>query len=152
MFKMIEVVGVSPIGFSEAVKEAVAQVIAAGQEVHFFEVTQQRGAVRDGKFKEFQVVVKAAVSAGAAPAKGKTKAAADDHVCPTCMQETGASGHLCVPTGKKDEQCDWCGALIPDERHLCNDKVKELAYICNTCGRTAVSAEHLCSPKKIQKK
>ena len=72
-----------------------------------------------------------------------------EHICPTCLQTTGEDGHLCVPVAKKDEKCDWCGALIVNERHLCNNKVKEIAYICNSCGRAAVQAEQLCSPKKI---
>jgi len=70
--------------------------------------------------------------------------------CPTCHEDIGEVGHLCVPVNKKDEKCDWCGALITNHRHLCCGKVKELAYICNSCGRTAVSAEHLCKPEKIK--
>lgn len=81
--------------------------------------------------------------------KKQKKATHDKHVCPTCMHTT-EEGHLCVPVKKKDTACDWCGALIPDERHLCNEKVKELAYICNSCGRTAVRADYLCKPKKIE--
>ena len=72
-----------------------------------------------------------------------------EHTCPTCQQATH-HGHMCVPTSKKDEKCDWCGSLIPNERHLCNAKVKEIAYICNSCGRTAVKAEYLCKPEKIK--
>ena len=71
------------------------------------------------------------------------------HICPTCQQEVAAIGHLCVPVQQEDEKCDWCGALMVDERHLCNDKVKELAYYCNSCGRAAVQAEHLCHPQRI---
>ena len=70
--------------------------------------------------------------------------------CPTCQQPAGQDGHLCVPVTRKDKKCDWCGALIVDERHLCNEKVKELSYICNSCGRTALKAEHLCHPQKIK--
>jgi dodecin len=61
MFRMIEMVGTSPKGFSEAVQEAVASVIKSGQKPHFFEVLEQRGAVRDAKIKEFQVTLKIAV-------------------------------------------------------------------------------------------
>jgi dodecin len=61
MFRMLEVVGTSPKGFSEAVQEAVKSVTKSGQKPHFFEVVQQRGAVRDGKLKEFQVTLKIAV-------------------------------------------------------------------------------------------
>jgi hypothetical protein len=71
------------------------------------------------------------------------------HACPTCHQKVGEAGHLCSP-GDKHESCDWCGALIPDARHLCNKKIKELAYICNSCGRTAVQADFLCEPKKVK--
>lgn len=79
--------------------------------------------------------------------KSKTK----KDTCPTCIQPAGESGHLCVPAIKKDEKCEWCGALIANQRHLCSDKVKDLAYVCNGCGRTAVSAEFLCHPTKITK-
>jgi len=61
MLKMIDVVGISPIGFSEAVKDGVEQVLQSGEKVHFFQVLEQRGAVRDGKLKEFQVVLRVAV-------------------------------------------------------------------------------------------
>jgi hypothetical protein len=68
--------------------------------------------------------------------------------CRTCSKQTD-TGHLCVPFGKKDEKCDWCGSLIMDERHMCDKKLKKLYYICNSCGRLAVSDKYLCNPKKI---
>jgi hypothetical protein len=147
MFKMIEVIGSSEKGYSQAVKEAVEQVIEDGHDVHFFEVVEQRGAARAGKFKEFQVKIKVAVSRNNKQAETGGQKGTD--ICPTCLQETDG-GHLCVPAKKEDHKCSWCGALIPDERHLCNDKIKELSYICNSCGRTAVKPEHLCNPKKIK--
>ena len=61
MLKMIDVVGISPVGFSEAVKDGVAQVLQSGEKVHFFQVLEQRGAVREGKLKEFQVILRVAV-------------------------------------------------------------------------------------------
>jgi hypothetical protein len=70
--------------------------------------------------------------------------------CTTCKTKIGPDGHLCIPITKKDESCDWCGSMIVNQRHLCNDKVKDLAYICNSCGRTAVQAQHLCQPTKIK--
>ena len=73
-----------------------------------------------------------------------------DNVCPTCGKEVGEHGHMCVPIKHSDEKCDWCGSLIPDARHLCSEKVKGLSYICNSCGRTAVSDDHLCKPEKIK--
>jgi flavin-binding protein dodecin len=60
MFKMVDVVGISPAGFSEAVKDGVNKVLASGEKVHFFQVLEQRGAVRKGVLKEFQVVIRVA--------------------------------------------------------------------------------------------
>ncbi len=61
MLTMVEVVESSSEGYSEAVRKAVDAVIASGKKVHFFEVMEQRGAVRDGKLKEFQVKIKIAI-------------------------------------------------------------------------------------------
>jgi flavin-binding protein dodecin len=60
MLQMVEVVGTSPTSHYEAVKAAVDGLLAAGRKVHFFTVTEHRGAVRAGKI-EFQAVVKVAV-------------------------------------------------------------------------------------------
>ncbi|MDH5406644.1 MAG: dodecin family protein [Candidatus Aminicenantes bacterium] len=61
MLRMLEVVGTSRLGFSEAVKDAMERILAAGENIHFFQVMEQRGAVRDGKVREFQVILKVAV-------------------------------------------------------------------------------------------
>ena len=61
MFRMIDIVGTSPLGFSEAVKDGVERVLKSGEKVHFFQVLEQRGAVRDGQLKEFQVIIRVAV-------------------------------------------------------------------------------------------
>jgi flavin-binding protein dodecin len=60
MLKMVDVVGVSPEGFSEAVKDGVNKVLASGEKVHFFQVLEQRGAVRERELKEFQAVIRVA--------------------------------------------------------------------------------------------
>ena len=61
MLKMLEIIGTSPRGFSEAVSQAIAQVSDKGETIHFFEVVEQRGSVRQGQLKEFQVKLKVAV-------------------------------------------------------------------------------------------
>lgn len=63
MLKLIEVVGTSPSGFSEAVREAVEGLLRDGEKIHFFQVVEQRGSVREGALREFQVVLKVAVEA-----------------------------------------------------------------------------------------
>jgi len=62
LLRFIEVIGSSPSGYSEAVRTAVEDLIAKGEEVHFFQVVEERGSVREGKIKEFQVVLKVAVA------------------------------------------------------------------------------------------
>ena len=61
MLHMLEVVGTSPSGFSEAVQAAIAEVGRMGRKAHFFQVVEERGSVREGLIKEFQVVLKVAV-------------------------------------------------------------------------------------------
>ena len=58
IYKLIDVVGTSPNSFAEAVKNAVAE---AGKTVHhmnWFEVIEERGAIKDSKVSEFQVTVR----------------------------------------------------------------------------------------------
>ena len=57
-YKLIDVVGTSPVSFAEAVKNAVTE---AGRTVHhmnWFEVIEERGAIKDSKVSEFQVTVR----------------------------------------------------------------------------------------------
>ncbi len=61
MLKMLEVVGTSPAGYDEAVRSAVEEIIRAGHAAHFFQVVEQRGSIRDGRLKEYQVILKVAV-------------------------------------------------------------------------------------------
>jgi hypothetical protein len=61
MLNMIEVVGMSPESFSEAVQAALAGIVKSGQKAHFFQVVEQRGAVREGRIAEFQVIVRVAI-------------------------------------------------------------------------------------------
>ena len=57
VYKKIEVVGTSPTSFADATRVAVEE---AGKTVHnmnWFEIVEQRGAIKDGKVSEFQVTV-----------------------------------------------------------------------------------------------
>jgi flavin-binding protein dodecin len=58
VYKLVEVVGTSPTSFAEAVKSGIEE---AGKSLHhmgWFEVTELRGAVKDGKVSEYQVTMK----------------------------------------------------------------------------------------------
>ena len=57
-YKKIEVVGTSPISFSEAVKAAVAEASHTVRHMDWFEVIEQRGMIKGDKVAEYQVVLK----------------------------------------------------------------------------------------------
>jgi flavin-binding protein dodecin len=58
IYKLIDVVGTSPVSFAEAVKAAVVEAAKTVQHLNWFEVVEQRGAIKDGKVSEFQVTVR----------------------------------------------------------------------------------------------
>ncbi len=57
-YKLIDVVGTSPDSLAAAVKNAVAEASRTVRDMSWFEVVEQRGAIRDGKVLEFQVTVR----------------------------------------------------------------------------------------------
>ena len=57
-YKVIELVGTSPVSFAEAVKSAVAEASKSVRNMGWFEVVEERGRVADGQVAEFQVTIK----------------------------------------------------------------------------------------------
>jgi len=57
-YKVIELVGTSPVSFAEAVKSAVAEASKTVRNMAWFEVVESRGRIADGQVSEFQVTVK----------------------------------------------------------------------------------------------
>jgi flavin-binding protein dodecin len=57
-YKKIEIVGTSAASFAEAAKSAVAEASKSIRNMSWFEVVEQRGAIKDGKVLEFQVTVR----------------------------------------------------------------------------------------------
>ncbi len=57
-YRLIEVVGSSPDGIDQAVKNAVEDAAKTLRNIHWFEVVETRGLIEDGKVKHFQVTVK----------------------------------------------------------------------------------------------
>ncbi|WP_242393416.1 dodecin [Anaeromyxobacter oryzisoli] len=57
VYKKIEVVGTSPTSFAEATRIAVEEASKTVRHMGWFEVTEMRGAIKDGKIAEFQVTV-----------------------------------------------------------------------------------------------
>jgi len=57
-YKVIELVGTSPLSFAEAVKSAVAEASKTVRHMDWFEVVNERGSIVEGKVAEFQVTLK----------------------------------------------------------------------------------------------
>jgi len=58
IYKLIEVVGTSPVSFAEAAKVAIAEAGETVRHMDWFEVVDQRGKISGGEVTEFQVTVK----------------------------------------------------------------------------------------------
>jgi flavin-binding protein dodecin len=58
VYKSIEMVGTSESSFDDAVRGAVKRASETMRALEWLEVTEQRGYVRDGEIREFQVKVK----------------------------------------------------------------------------------------------
>jgi len=57
-YKMIELVGTSPVSFAEAVKAAVEVSAHSVRHMDWFEVVRESGRIENGKVQEFQVTIK----------------------------------------------------------------------------------------------
>ena len=57
-YKLVELVGTSPVSFAEAVKAAVAEASRTIRHMDWFEVVAERGRIADGRVAEFQVTIK----------------------------------------------------------------------------------------------
>jgi flavin-binding protein dodecin len=58
VYKLLELTGSSPVGIEEAVKSAIAKASETVRNIHWFEVTETRGHVADGKVAHWQVTLK----------------------------------------------------------------------------------------------
>jgi len=58
IYKKIEIVGSSPDGFEEAVQNALARAKKTVRNRRWFEVTETRGDIEDGKVGDWQVTLK----------------------------------------------------------------------------------------------
>jgi len=57
-YKKIELVGSSPNGFEEAIKNALARAQKTVRNMRWFEVAETRGYIEDGKVGHWQVTLK----------------------------------------------------------------------------------------------
>jgi len=57
-YKIIEIVGSSPIGTDDAIKNAIAKAGKTVKHLNWFEVVETRGHIVDDKVAHFQVTLK----------------------------------------------------------------------------------------------
>ena len=57
-YKLVEIVGTSARSFAEAVSSGVERASKTLRNIDWFEVTEMRGRVSNGKVAEFQVKIK----------------------------------------------------------------------------------------------
>jgi flavin-binding protein dodecin len=57
-YKKIEVVGTSPKSYAEATANAVQKASESLHNLDWFEVTEMRGRIANGKIEQYQVTVK----------------------------------------------------------------------------------------------
>jgi dodecin len=58
VYKLVEVVGSSTTGTDDAIRRAIETAASTLRHVDWFEVTETRGHIVDGKVAHFQVTVK----------------------------------------------------------------------------------------------
>ena len=58
VYKIVELVGSSPTGIEDAIKNAIARASSTVDNIRWFEVTDTRGHVENGKIAHYQVTIK----------------------------------------------------------------------------------------------
>jgi len=58
VYKVVEIVGISPDSIADAVKSGIARASKTIRHIGWFEVVNTRGHVEDGEVKHFQVTMK----------------------------------------------------------------------------------------------
>lgn len=58
VYKILELVGSSPIGIEDAVNNALAKASKSVRNIHWFEIIETRGMVEGGKVAHWQVALK----------------------------------------------------------------------------------------------
>ncbi len=57
-YKVVEIVGSSPVSISEAITSAVDKASRSLRQLGWFEVVNTRGHIKDGKVSHYQVTLK----------------------------------------------------------------------------------------------
>lgn len=58
VYKVVEIVGSSPISIEDAIQTGLTRAAQSLRHIGWFEVTQTRGHVKDGRVEHYQVTMK----------------------------------------------------------------------------------------------
>ena len=58
-YKLVELVGTSPAGTDDAIRNAIAKASASIKHIDWYQVIESRGHVVDGRIAHYQVTLKA---------------------------------------------------------------------------------------------
>jgi dodecin len=58
VYKIVELVGSSPTSIEDAIQSAIARASSTIENIRWFEVTETRGHVENGKVSHYQVTIK----------------------------------------------------------------------------------------------
>jgi flavin-binding protein dodecin len=58
VYKHLELTGSSPTGIEDAIRNAIARAHQTVRQMHWFQVTDTRGHIQDGKVAHWQVTIK----------------------------------------------------------------------------------------------
>jgi dodecin len=58
VYKLIEIVGTSPVSTEEAIQNAIAKAAKTINRLDWFQVVETRGHIADGRVAHYQVVLK----------------------------------------------------------------------------------------------
>jgi flavin-binding protein dodecin len=58
VFKVIEIVGTSKDSYENAIRTAIEQAARTVKGMSWFQVTEMRGGIKDGKIDEYQAILK----------------------------------------------------------------------------------------------
>ncbi len=58
VYKVIEIVGSSPTSIEDAIEKAIGRASSSLREVRWFEVTETRGHIENGRVAHYQVTLK----------------------------------------------------------------------------------------------
>lgn len=68
--------------------------------------------------------------------------------CANCGAVSLDPGSICKVQGRGTKG-DWCGTSDPPPPQSCHNRVNNVRWACDNCGKVSVNAELLCEPRPL---